>query len=540
MRNKMREELYTMKEVDSDAVGSVCCKGKCNFIRLSPQNVSNLFRKKICCVEKDIAYFEELCAQYGLADQIEMVVDDNPLNQGEFVYNGRAYRTYPLQYLKTSDLTEMVILITSDYYREYFDKLAEVFSEESVRLNIFFYFNKETRYEMFYRDRYARQNLKDIMVFRSGPHAGAYVEGMDFADNARALFEYVLSIGLQQKYHLVWIVKDPQKFNKYTKYRNVSFLSFDDSVSDDEAIRERYYTVLCLAKYFFFTDAYGFVRNCRSDQIRVQLWHGCGYKRRLNHISCEKRYEYMTVTSDLYAKLHAKEFGLRDDQVLVTGCAKADWLFQDAAGIKSMLHIPDHRKYIFWMPTYRFSRKEMHKPIDGQLNEETGLPVISSKLELACINEKLSGYDILLIIKLHPFQDEKVVHVGNFSHIMVLENKYLNDNDIQINQVMGIADALISDYSSTAVDYLTLNRPMAFLVEDAGDYSKRRGYIFDNISDWMPGKIVSDMHEFLEFIAEIGSGVDEEKEKRSRLRKMMHKYPDGNSCKRILESLGIL
>ena len=31
-----------------------------------------------------------------------------------------------------------------------------------------------------------------MILFRSGPHASAYIKGMDFSDNARALFEYMI------------------------------------------------------------------------------------------------------------------------------------------------------------------------------------------------------------------------------------------------------------------------------------------------------------------------------------------------------------
>ena len=49
-------------------------------------------------------------------------------------------------------------------------------------------------------------------------------------------------------------------------------LQYTASDSGDISVRELYYKTLCLAKYFFFTDAYGFVRNCRPDQVRVQLF----------------------------------------------------------------------------------------------------------------------------------------------------------------------------------------------------------------------------------------------------------------------------
>ena len=54
-------------------------------------------------------------------------------------------------------------------------------------------------YETEYRKLYQDKPLEDIIIFRSGPMPESYIPGMDFDDNARALFEYALSINLQKK-----------------------------------------------------------------------------------------------------------------------------------------------------------------------------------------------------------------------------------------------------------------------------------------------------------------------------------------------------
>lgn len=509
-----------------------------NLIKLSDQTV--LKNKKIICIEKSKEYLTELCEKYDILDDIVMVLDDNPRNLGVLRFSDKEIPVCGLEFLNQYTLHDTVLLITSDYYKEYADKLKKILRLNHVMENVYFFANKETEYELLYREKYACRPLENIIVFRSGPHANAYVKGMDFSDNAKALFEYALSIGVNKKYKLVWIVKSPNEFSEYMQYENVYFLPFEGAFSEDAVIRERYYRVLCLAKYFFFTDAYGFVRNCRRDQIRVQLWHGCGYKKRLSVIACEKRYDYMTVTSSLYARLHANEFGLKDEQMLVTGCAKTDWLFHPFPDVLNICGIPPARKYIFWLPTYRFSEQSRDKPIDGNLNKETGLPLISSLYELKMIDQILIKYGIVLVVKLHPFQDQKSLHIKDTSNIVLLNNEILAKNDLHINQVLGVADALISDYSSTAVDFLLLDRPMAFLLEDAGVYSKIRGLIFENIEEWLPGKLVFHKTDLVDFIKEIGTDQDTVKSKRTELLKKMHRYRDANSCKRILQTLKII
>lgn len=507
------------------------------IIEFGAKAYEELKTKKICIIEKSLPYLDELCDAYDILSNIIAVIDENPRKCGGFLYRGIQMTVYSPDYLLELNFEESIILITSDYYREYISKLEKLLSKKVKRLYVFF--NYETKLEIEYRNQYKDVKLQNIIVFRSGPHNLEYVRGMDFSDNARALFEYMLSVELNKKYELIWLVKCPEEYIEYESYDNVSFIAYDASISKETAKREAYYRALCFARFVFFTDAYGFARNSREDQIRVQLWHGCGFKMRLNGTPCEKRYEYMTVTSRLYAEIHAQIFGLKRSQMLVTGCAKEDWLFQPSREKLSSLGIPSARKYIFWLPTYRFSRN-IEKPKDGDLSEDTGLPFISSRDELVLLNEIMKLYQMVLCIKLHPFQDSRAVHCKNLSHIILIDNDLLIEKDIQINQLLSSADALVSDYSSAAVDYLLLDRPVGFIVDDMNDYSLNRGFIFENILEWLPGKCISKKEDLLDFIREISFDEDPDKWKRKKLGRIFHANMDGKNSQRIVEALKIV
>lgn len=507
-------------------------------IKFNKEVYKNCKTKKIYLVEKSISYLDELCNDFDILSNIAAIVDEDQRKCGDFFYRGTQITVYPLEYLMQIELEDAIILIISDYYYEYVSKIDDLFSGELKETYVFC--NFETRLELEYRKHYRDKELQDIIVFRSGPHNREYVRGMDFADNARALFEYMISSDLNKRFELIWLVKNPDEYTEYTAYENVFFLAYEDSVSKEKKVRDEYYRALCLAKYLFFTDAYGFARNCRDDQIRIQLWHGCGYKMRLNHTPCGKRYEYMTVTSELYAKLHAKAFGLRNEQMLVTGCAKEDWLFQENRDKLKCLDFPKADQYVLWMPTYRFSGQNIEKPRDGDLNKETGLPLMSSGEDLVLLDKILISHHMVLLIKLHPFQESDAVHCTGLSNIILIKNEVLLENDIQVNQLLSIADALISDYSSAAVDYLMMDRPMGFIVDDIENYSSRRGFIFENILDWLPGKCIFKKRELIDFIEEIAYRQDSHRIKRQNLCGLLHKNVDGENCKRIVESLKIV
>lgn len=508
--------------------------------KLTQKNLIELTEKKIICYEKSVAYLKELEENFGILSEVELIVDDFSRNQGIFQIQDRNISVVGSEILESLDLAEYNFLITSDYFREGFEKLSKMEKVSKQKRIIYYFANKETEIEEAYREQYEKSPLKNIIVFRSGPHTCSYVKGMDFADNARALFEYMLQEGYNEKYEMVWLVRNPENFNEYTGCKNVYFLPFDAGMSENIEERNAYYRVLCLAKYFFFTDAYGFVRNCRKDQIRIQLWHGCGFKTRVNFVRCEKRYEYTTVVSDLYARIHADIYGLRENQVLVTGYAKQDWLFTELSDEKlKNLGIPIGKKLIFWLPTFRTAKETLSQLNEHQRLSETGLPMLYSKEHLVKMNELLGRNNMCLVVKLHPFQDRSKVQCENMEYILLLENSTLLEQDLQVNQLLGKASAMISDYSSAAVDFLALDRPLAFTLDDVEEYENSRGFVFDNIRDWLPGKEIFSFEDFCVFISEIAEGQDTTKEKRRETAEKLLKYKDNQNCKRILEAFGI-
>ena len=133
---------------------------------------------------------------------------------------------------------------------------------------------------------------------------------------------------------------------------------------------------------------------------------------------------------------------------------------------------------------------------------------------------------------------EKIGRI-ELNHIVMLDNEQLVEADIPVNRLLGDADALISDYSSAAVDYMLLDRPMAFTLDDVEEYEQSRGFVFENIKEQLPGKEVYSFEDLCGFVREIGEGVDSVSVKRRQLINVMHKYQDDHNCRRIAEILKI-
>jgi CDP-glycerol glycerophosphotransferase (TagB/SpsB family) len=84
-----------------------------------------------------------------------------------------------------------------------------------------------------------------------------------------------------------------------------------------------------------------------------------------------------------------------------------------------------------------------------------------------------------------------------------------------------------------------LDRPIAFTLDDVEEYNNSRGFVFDNIKEWLPGREIYDYNDFMRYVKDIGSGLDTDMGKRRRIKGVMHKFSDDGSCRRIVEALGI-
>ncbi len=511
--------------------------------KLTEETVKEIEGKDLYFVRYFNDYLVEIYDRYPFLPYPSGIIEEDPAKRGTHEFRGHSFEVTGIDGFSDrikKNCREAALIITTGYFREEYDALAETDLPDKAGDCIYYFANKDTEYYEQYHDRFKNEPLKDLIVFRSGMGSWEHVPGMDFTENSRALFEYMQKEGYGSKYEFVWLVKDPSKYKEAVKkYENTTFVSYDWAVSDVEAKRDEYYRAICLAKFFFFTHACGFCRLPREGQIRVQLWHGCGFKTVKNTTPQNKRYEYTTVVSKLYADIHRKEFMLDEDQLLVTGYAKEDWLFHPDEDWRERLDIPEAGKYIFWLPTFRKASDVVSYMNPDSEDNETELPLVETFVQLDEINGLLREAGVFLIIKLHPLQKSDGKMGDRFSNIRLIKNIQLADQDLHINNILGAADALISDYSSVAIDYLLLDRPIAFTLSDLDEYENSRGFVLNPIEEWLPGYKLYSFEDFKGFIKDVIDGTDSSSSVRKDLKKKLHDFDDDGSSRRILEALGV-
>ncbi|WP_288177740.1 CDP-glycerol glycerophosphotransferase family protein [Blautia hydrogenotrophica] len=138
---------------------------------------------------------------------------------------------------------------------------------------------------------------------------------------------------------------------------------------------------------------------------------------------------------------------------------------------------------------------------------------------------------------MHPAQDLSRLNpkIRQYRRICFLTNEDMRRRQVPLYSLVKEADALITDYSSVYFDYLLLDRPIGFVLEDLESYEGHRGFVVPNPLDYMPGEKIYCKEELLDFFRKVVNEEDNFKEERKKICDQVNYYQDGNNCARLLE-----
>ena len=134
------------------------------------------------------------------------------------------------------------------------------------------------------------------------------------------------------------------------------------------------------------------------------------------------------------------------------------------------------------------------------------------------------GDDCVVLLKTH-----QVVHALTAGRPAL--SRVLVPNTIPANVMLGVADALVTDYSSIFFDFLATGRPIAFLTPDAQEYDRARGTYLP--LDQLPGPVDSDAAAVGTALAALLGGAQH-----PRYREWAERftpYDDGHASDRIID-----
>lgn len=363
---------------------------------------------------------------------------------------------------------------------------------------------------------------QNVIVFQSRP---------DYSDNGKALSEYMERNGFLSKYKVYWLVENVEACKKSFSKSKVEFIQMYDkhSIYTKEALDIYLTAQYVIATHVFYVPKY----QSNPLQKRLLLWHGCGYKDKGWVHFIPNNFDRVCVSGPLFVETKMKYWNIDREIIIDKGYPRYDWILHPSERARAFSESlrNGNKKLIIWMPTYR-------NAAGFKENAISRFPLISSEDDWRALDKHCAEHGIILLLKLHIYQKEYKIDFESLSSIKLLSNNDLMSAGVNLYEFLPYTDGLISDYSSVAIDYLLVDTPIAFALDDFDLYKSSRGFIFDNPLDYMPGDKLYEISDLFSFIDNCSLGHDRYKKDRDDLRKIAI-YESDNYSGEILEALGL-
>lgn len=362
----------------------------------------------------------------------------------------------------------------------------------------------------------------------------------DLSDNAFALYSFFCKSNIEG-YQIIWLVQDPKAYvelkKENTKCAYKSLYCFNFKIC--------YHLATCKWYIYDHNNLMAKLKK-REEQKIIYLCHGyAGFKKGKGSGGLQRLIspadEYYT-TGEIPVQGLEECLGIPREKIFILGFSRLDWFYSDltkeSSIIEEALDLKKYKKVLLWMPTFRKSNNL--EISENYLDNGTGLPLFDTIEKYHNFNQFLLKNNVLCILKLHHLQAEFELFKSNLSNIKIIRDDDLRRLNVQLYQFIPKADALISDYSSVSTDFMLLDRPIIYILDDYEQYNESRGIYPKNALDLMAGDHVFDIQDLEKAILRVVNGEDTYREKRRELVPAFHSFQDGRASERILKHLQII
>ena len=128
-----------------------------------------------------------------------------------------------------------------------------------------------------------------------------------------------------------------------------------------------------------------------------------------------------------------------------------------------------------------------------------------------------------------------VIYRVSINHIRFIYDDFFFDNDLFAYRFVGSCDALLTDYSSIYFDFMLVNKPIGLIWEDVEDYKRMPGFAKGVEKLMCAGEKIYTLDELKAFISNLVNSVDNLKQERERICKMVHCSNDGKNSARVVD-----
>lgn len=289
----------------------------------------------------------------------------------------------------------------------------------------------------------------------------------------------------------------------------------------------------CFARYVFFTHRC-FIRQFPSNVLAINVWHGMPIKKIGWLLDGDEGISsrYTLATSTFWGKI--MDSSMRSHGVVLPlGLPRNDRLFSNRSEVFKKLGLPEEKRLLAWLPTYR-------KSIRGDLRTdgiESGNVFEMPDIDPDELNAFLESRNAVLLVKPHPMAAFDASR--SWSHLLIVDDAWLRERSLSLYEFLGATDLLISDISSVVIDYLLLDRPIIHAFSDLEAYESSRGFTVEPIKSYLMGPVVTNARELRNALEAVFSGNDPEAVKRRNILELSHRHRDGGATRRLLETIGL-
>ncbi len=225
------------------------------------------------------------------------------------------------------------------------------------------------------------------------------------------------------------------------------------------------------AKCVFICDTFVPISSGRRDKETqvVQLCHYSGPFKKLGYATSDdvpayygknvfKNYDLVSVSSEMFVPLLAAAMRQEPGAVQPLGVSRSDVYYNEAWNEKCRAEFYEQfpqargRKVLLWAPTFR------GKAVSPDALDNESMVQLQDKL----------GEEWLVLIKHHPHDDA-----------VLKASRYQSNCSIPSEQLLPVVDLLITDYSTTVLDYLAYDKPFILYAPDLDEYEQTRGFFVD-------------------------------------------------------------
>jgi CDP-ribitol ribitolphosphotransferase len=269
-----------------------------------------------------------------------------------------------------------------------------------------------------------------------------------------------------------------------------------------DAMRAGYH--LARARLFIVDDSFFpmYAITPRPGTARVQVWHAAGALKKFGYsvldtsvdaddlairqVPLHANYDLCLVSSGAAIPHYMDAFRMpRERFTTAIGVPRTD-LFFDAerraratAAIVGRYALPPGRRVLLYAPTFRG---------DAVLD-----PRHDATLDLGAMRDALAPGWVLLL-RLHPLVRQSLRLPPELAAFVVDVSDWPD-----MNELMFVADLLVTDYSSAVFEFALLDRPMAFFAPDLAAYERERGFYVDFRSS-VPGPVFETTQALAEYV----------------------------------------